>query len=145
MEIDVTYVAKDGRRFTDALKCQDYEKTIGIIPGSVGDFICQLEQMPQEHFISGSVMVRTKTGKGMSFQNFVSRAMDDDIEESDPLFSEKAITTTVAQAIEAISHLYDRDFPIQDICMVCEKVQSGTGVIMANINRDLFNNASNGK
>ena len=139
------YIAKDGRRFTDALECQDYEKTIGVIPGSVGDFICQLEKMPQEHYISGAVMVRTKTGKGMSFQSFVSRAMDDDTEESDPLFSEKAITTTVAQAIKAITHLYDKDLPIQYICMVCEKVQSDTGVIMANINRELFNNASNGK
>ena len=145
MEIDVTYVAKDGMRFTDALKCQDYEKTLGVIPGSVGDFICQLEKMPQEHYISGSVMVRTKTGKGMSFQSFVSRAVDDDIEESDPLFSEKAITTTVAQAIRCITHLYDKDSPIQYICMVCEKVKSESGIIMANINRELFDNASNGK
>lgn len=145
MDAEVFYIAKDGMRFTDALKCQEYEKTIGVIPGSIGEFICQLEKMPQEHYIKGALMVRAKTDKRPSFHSFVSSAMDEDTEESDPLFSEKAITTTVAQAIDVITRLYDKDAPVQYICLVCEKVTSSVGTIMASINRELFDNASNGK
>ena len=45
MEVEkIIYKAKDGRLFYDPLECEDYEKTIGILPGSVGDLINELEK-----------------------------------------------------------------------------------------------------
>lgn len=141
MEAEVTYIAKDGRRFTDALQCEEYEKTIGIVPGSVADFIRNLRELPSENYISGSIMVQTNIDTGTSFQNFVSSSMDEDDDESDPLFSEKSITTTVSEAIERLSKLYKPDAPCQYICLVADKVSTQKGIILANINKQIFENA----
>lgn len=59
MEIYQRYVAKDGRTFDDALECQEYEKTLGVVSGSVGDFINMLEKnTKRETYIFGVVKVR---------------------------------------------------------------------------------------
>ena len=45
MEIDtIIYKAKDGRTFTDPLKCEEYEKNLGAINGSIGELVKILEE-----------------------------------------------------------------------------------------------------
>lgn len=54
----IIYKAKDGRTFTDPLACEEYEKTLGVIPGSVGDLIQELEKRNPNDYIFGIVFIK---------------------------------------------------------------------------------------
>lgn len=59
MEIaNIIYKAKDGRTFTDPLACEEYEKTLGVIPCSVGDLIQELEKRNPNDYIFGIVFIK---------------------------------------------------------------------------------------
>lgn len=59
MEIaSIIYKAKDGRTFTDPLACEEYEKTLGVIPISVGDLIQELEKRNPNDYIFGIVFIK---------------------------------------------------------------------------------------
>lgn len=50
------YYAKDGMRFEDPVKCAEYEKTLGVLPGTVGQLKQTLEPY-KEYYFSGTLLV----------------------------------------------------------------------------------------
>lgn len=78
MEVQVYYIAKDGTRFDDALKCQEYEAQLGTATGSVGRAKVDLKKIGEDKFIHGLLKVWHK-GKGNYF-TYTTRCIDDWLE-----------------------------------------------------------------
>lgn len=81
MEIDMTYIAKDGRRFRDPLQCEDYEKSLGILPGSVGDLKRRLSLLPQDDYVWALVVVRDKANDRYAYYQAVTQCIDEQLED----------------------------------------------------------------
>ena len=117
MEVaEIYYKAKDGKIFTDPLQCEEYEKTIGILDGSVGYLIHTLEKMAKpEYYINGMVMVRRADGTGCMYGR-CTRCVDDVLEDYvnvENLSKDKRyITTTVEELIQTLKQ-EDKDMPCQ--------------------------------
>jgi hypothetical protein len=58
METEIKYRAKDGRVFDDPFKCEDYENTLGISPGTIGDVLQFLEKEPEDKHVSGILICK---------------------------------------------------------------------------------------
>lgn len=54
----IIYKAKDGRTFMDPLECEEYEKTLGILPNSVGYLVQLLEKRNPDDYIFGIVLIK---------------------------------------------------------------------------------------
>jgi len=58
MDIDITYTAKDGRRFSDPYECEEYEKRLGTEPGTVGRARIDLGELGEKMYVFGILKVR---------------------------------------------------------------------------------------
>ena len=58
MDIDITYTAKDGRRFNDPYECEEYEKRLGTEPGTVGRARIDLKEIGESEYVFGILKVR---------------------------------------------------------------------------------------
>ena len=115
MEIDITYIAKDGCRFKDPLKCEDYEKTIGVLPNSVADVINMFEKYPK-HFIFGIVMVKHKDGTCSIYTRFTGccdRVLEDYVTVSSIAKEQRYIYATFEELIATLRDNEDKDSPAQ--------------------------------
>lgn len=56
MEAQMIYCAKDGMRFDDPVKCAEYERNLGVIPGTVRQLKQALEPY-SEYYFSGTLLV----------------------------------------------------------------------------------------
>ena len=56
MEAQMIYYAKDGMRFDDPVKCAEYERTLGVMPGTIGQLKQTLEPY-KEYYFFGTLMV----------------------------------------------------------------------------------------
>lgn len=66
MEVEtIIYRAKDGRRFYDPLECEEYEKTLGIVPNSVGNLVQLLEEKDPNKYIYGLILIKDSDGYGL--------------------------------------------------------------------------------
>lgn len=117
MEVDtILYRAKDGRIFEDPLKCEEYEKTIGIISGSCADFMRYLEENfePSIH-VHGLIFVRNPDGSA-SIHSCATINCSDKLESyvnvKDLNEGQLYISTTVADVIRFLK-LCDKDSPVQ--------------------------------
>ena len=116
MEILATYMAKDGKMFKDPLECEEYEKGLGVIPGSVGDIINYLgKQCKPDDYVHGLVYLSEPDGTKSLFQCTtlcVARKLDPfvDLEnlDTDQLF----IKTQVKEVVEWLGR-QDKDSPVQ--------------------------------
>ena len=128
MEVDtILYRAKDGRIFEDPLKCEEYEKTIGIISGSCADFMRYLEENFEPSFyVHGLIFVRNPDGS-KSLHSCATINCSDKLESyvnvKDLDEGQLYISTTVADVIRFLK-LCDKDSPVHymlafsdDICM----------------------------
>lgn len=141
MEAEVTYIAKDGKRFTDALQCSEYEKTIGIIQGSVASLIQALEEHqeknPECKYVNG-VVTAYNGSSCPRIWHFMTVPYDDDTEESDPLIGEKSISITVEDAIGILRKRFKADAPCQYTLWMSKFITESDGPIMMNYNADMF-------
>ncbi|MBQ8154814.1 MAG: hypothetical protein IJ082_00590 [Prevotella sp.] len=137
MEAEVMYIAKDGRRFTDALQCEEYEKTIGVIPNSVADVILQLEKHDKQEFIFGIVIVRDRnTGVCSIYTRHTSCCdcvLEDYVNVADILEEKRYITATVGELIETLRH-EDKDNFAQYMIVYSKNMQFKSPGIMASHN-----------
>ena len=60
MEIDIIYKAKDGTEFSDPLICEEYEKSLDTLPGTLGYFLRQLDQFEESDLFTGTMMYKEK-------------------------------------------------------------------------------------
>lgn len=142
MEAEVTYIAKDGRRFTDALQCEAYEKSIGIPQGSVASLIQELEKAQEEQpdckYVNGVVAAY----EGSSFPrlcHFTTMPFDNDTEESDPLIGEKSLSVTVDDAIRYLRKRFQDDAPCQYMLWLSKCITCWAGgPLLMNYNTNMF-------
>lgn len=116
MDIDVTYVAKDGCRFKDPLKCEDYEKTLGVLPNSVADVIIQLEKQNPKDYLFGIVMVKHKDGALTLYTRFTGccdRVLEDYVTVSSITKEQRYICATFEELIATLREQEDKDSPAQ--------------------------------
>ena len=141
MEIDrIFYRAKDGRIFTDPLKCEAYEKTIGILQGSVGMLVNELEKHNAESYINGMVLVKTR--KGMDAAIMLSASLDDYLESfvnvNDLTKDQRYIYETVGGLIKYLAR-YDKDLPCQYMILLSDTPDSAKSkTAMANYNPEIW-------
>ena len=115
MEIDtIYYKAKDGRLFTDPIECEEYEKTIGIISGSIGDLIRELEKKDPSQYLFGVLLV--KCGGITSIYTRCTVCCDDQLESfvnvKNLMEEQRYISYTIGMMLEQLREL-DKDAPCQ--------------------------------
>lgn len=133
MEIEVNYKAKDGRIFTDPLQCEDYEKKLGVIPGTIGELVQVLEERNPEHLLTMIALYFDKE-KGPQMLLYISMQLAD---RDDPLSFEKDITVKVGNAVKALKKL-PKDTQAQWIGFATETFEAPNGFLFANYNKNLF-------
>ena len=142
MEIDtIYYKAKDGRLFTDPLKCEDYEKTIGILPGSVAQLINELEKLAKpKAYINGIIYVKLPDGKKTVYTQYTT-CLDDQLESyvnvKDLTQEQRYLFTTIYSLIEVLRQL-DKDSQCQYMIVWSDDIEFSSPGIMANHNKDVW-------
>jgi len=79
MDIDVVYTAKDGRRFSDPLECEEYEKRLGTQPGTVGRARIDLKDIGEQKYVFGILKVRHEDCN--HYRTYVTRCVDEKLED----------------------------------------------------------------
>ena len=79
MEIDITYTAKDGRRFSDPYECEEYEKRLGTEPGTVARARIDLKALGENEYVFGMLKVRHENTN--HYRTYVVRCVDDKLED----------------------------------------------------------------
>lgn len=137
MDIDVTYVAKDGCRFKDPLKCEDYEKTLGVLPNSVADVIIRLEKQNPKDYLFGIVMVKHKDGAVTLYIRFTGccdRVLEDYVTVSSITKEQRYICATFEELIATLREQEDKDSPAQYMIVYDNDMEFKHPCIMASHN-----------
>ena len=142
MEIDtILYKAKDGRIFEDPLKCEEYEKTIGIISGSCADVIRYLEEKHKPSiYVHGLVFVRHPDGSSAIHSCCTvncSDKMESYVNVKDLTEKQLYITTTVADVIRFLKRC-DKDSPVQYMLTFSEDIRMEHPSIMSMSNSKVW-------
>lgn len=140
MEIDkIYYKAKDGRIFTDPLKCESYEKTIGILPGSVGELINKLEEHDKGEYVCAIVWINEKDKR--SVHVFHTSCLDlwlgsyvnvNDIDEE-----QRYMKSTVGGVVEVLKSI-DKDYMCQYMIVLSEDLEMKNVGVLANYNKSVW-------
>lgn len=141
MEIaTIYYKAKDGRLFTDPLKCEEYEKTIGILDGSVGALIEALEKWDPETYIHGVVYVKHKDGTKTTYCR-CTICVDDKLESfvnvKDLTKEQRFIISTAKELIYALKQ-EDKDDMQQHTIVFSKDINFKKVGIVSSYNPDVW-------
>ena len=140
MEIDtIIYKAKDGRTFTDPLKCEEYEKHLGVINGSIGELVKILEEKNPDHQVCLMVMWWDKEKKQIQMEPCLSVKIADD---DDALAFEKDRVVKVKSALKYLSCL-PQDAQAQWIGWVTESFTADMCTVVSSCNPRLFDTINN--
>ena len=116
MEILTKYMAKDGKMFNDPLECEEYEKGLGIVPGSVADIISYLnKQCKPESYVHGLVYVKEPDGSKSIFQCTticVAGKLNSFVNIGDLNTDQLYIQTTAGEVMDWLGK-FDKDSPVQ--------------------------------
>lgn len=118
MEVStIIYKAKDGRIFTDPLECEQYEKTIGIVSGSIADMVQYVKDNAGDaKYVSGAVYYRMPDGKKV-FHSISTLRIDDKLEAfvnvKDLTEEQRHIAMTMEDFLAYYGKEEMRDFPCQ--------------------------------
>lgn len=111
MDINITYTAKDGRRFNDPYECEEYEKRLGTEPGTVGRARIDLKALGENEYVHGLLKVRHE---GIShYRIYVVRCVDDMLEDyvtvSELDVDKRWIRNTIADVLSDMEQFSDDD------------------------------------
>lgn len=115
METKMIYYAKDGMRFDDPIKCAEYERNLGTLPGTIGELKKTLE--PYKDYYAIGLLVVWHKGHAY-FHSFMTYNISSELEkytdieelpEEDHYFKQK-----VSYIIQMIDENYDDD----DLCEI---------------------------
>lgn len=130
----IYYEAKDGKIFTDPLACEDYEKTIGIVPGSVGDVINYLEKHKPDDYVNATVVVRREDGS-VSICHLYTVCCDGKMDlfvNPESLSQEQRyFTATFADIIKWLGQ-FDKDLPCQYMIVYSDDIDMNRPGLIAN-------------
>ncbi len=77
MKVDVTFTARDGRTFNDPYKCEDYEKSLGIIKGSIAEAIKNFKSLRQDYLVNLMLIYFDEGDDVPTFCHFISKRFND--------------------------------------------------------------------
>lgn len=140
MEIDTIYRAKDGRTFTDPLKCEDYEKTLGILKGSVGDLVNMLGAFNLDCYVVGIIKVNDG-GKGTIYSRStmcLDHYLEDYVNPENLTEKQRYVTYTIRGLINDLSEI-NKDAPCQYMIMFSSDVNFKDNQIIASWNVKAWN------
>ncbi len=103
MKINITYTARDGRSFSDPFECEEYEKTLGVVSGSVRDAIIKLKRLPQDYLANFVIVIWDENRQSTNTYHYISMKLPDGRE----------ITCSLAKAIDNLEALNMNDAPCQ--------------------------------
>jgi hypothetical protein len=111
MDINITYTAKDGRRFNDPYECEEYEKRLGTEPGTVGRARIDLKELGEDRYVFGMLKVRHE---GVTnYRTYVTRCVDEKLEDyvtvSNLDVDKRWIRSTVADVLRDMEEYNDDD------------------------------------
>ena len=149
MEIDsIFYKAKDGRLFDDPLKCEDYERTLGIVPGSVGELISNLEkQTKPEDYVDGLVLVRKQDGSGSMYKRStvcIDEKLEDYVNVENLSKEQRYESATVGGLLSQLKEV-DKDLPCQYFLIWSKDIDMSNFGMMANYNKEAWKREGKGR
>lgn len=136
MDVDITYVAKDGCRFDDPLKCEEHEKRLGVLPNSVADIILRFEKYPKS-YIFGIVLVRRNDGTCCIYSRFTGCCdcvLEDYVTVSNLTKEQRYMYDTFEELIETLRNEEDKDSPAQFMIAYSDDMEFKRAGVMANYN-----------
>ena len=111
MDIDITYTAKDGRRFNDPYECEAYEKRLGTEPGTVARARIDLKEIGEDKYVFGLLKVRH--GGVNHYRSYIVRCVDDKLEDYVNVSSldvdKRWIRNTIADVLRDMEKFSDDD------------------------------------
>ena len=111
MNINITYTAKDGRRFNDPYECEEYEKRLGTEAGTVGRARIDLKALGENEYVFGLLKVRHEGGN--HYRTYVTRCVDDNLEDyvnvSELDVYKRWIRNTIADVLSDMEQFSDDD------------------------------------
>lgn len=144
MEIaSIIYKAKDGKIFFDPLECEEYEKTIGILPDTVGALIADLEKLEPSNYIHGIVLVREKDGERdvpvvYARTTICCDSLLEDYVNVDNLTEEQRyIKFTVGNLIYELKQT-NKDYPCQYMLEYSSNINMTPCSVMSNYNKNVW-------
>lgn len=140
MEVaSIIYKAKDGRLFHDPLECEEYEKTIGILPGTVGALIKNLEELDEKAYISGLVLVKEEGCTCIYKREVVccDCLLEDFVNVNDLTEEQRYIYETVGSFIKELKKT-NKDYPCQYMLEYSSNISMKPCGVMANHNQEVW-------
>ena len=142
MEVEkIIYKAKDGRLFYDPLECEDYEKSLDVLPNSIGDLINQLEN---EHvkggYMTGVVMIKETNGQTSIYAESTVN-IDDKLEDYvnvENLKEEQRYLTAKVDDVVRFLKTLDKDRPCQYMIVYSKHIDLHNPGVMANHNKEVW-------
>ena len=139
MEVStIIYKAKDGKLFYDPLECEQYEKTIGILPGSIADMVQFVkDNMGDCKYMTGAVFYAHPDGK-KTFHNLDNMCIDDKLESfvnvKDLQEEQRYVFMTVDNFISYYDKEELKDCPCQWLLAMSEHIDMREICTMSNGN-----------
>ena len=107
------YYAKDGTRFDDPIKCAEYERTIGVLSGSIGQLKQTLEPY-KDYYVIGLLVVWHN--EHAYYHSFVTYNIESELDEYTDIEElpeeDHYMKCKVSTVIQTIDKNYDDD----DLC-----------------------------
>ena len=142
MEVaSIIYKAKDGRLFHDPLECEEYEKHLGVINGSIGELVKILEEKNPDYLVCIMVMWWDKEKKQIQIEPYLSVKIADD---DDTMAFEKDRIFKVKNVLKDLRKL-PQDAQAQWIGWVTESFTAETCRVVSSCNPHLFDTVNNNK
>ena len=111
MDINITYTAKDGRRFNDPYECEKYEKRLGTKAGTVGRARIDLKELGEDRYVFGMLKVRHEDVN--HYRTYVTRCVDEKLEDyvnvSNLDVDKRWIRSTIADVLRDMERFSDDD------------------------------------
>lgn len=143
MEIErIIYKAKDGCIFYDPIECQEYEKTIGVLKGSVGELVNELQKnCKEEQYVSGIIFVRNVNGTGdvyVRYTGCIDHKLEDYVNVDNLKEEQRYESSTIGELINRLKQL-DKDLPCQYTIVYSDHIDMHDCGMMANYNAAVWN------
>lgn len=139
MEAQLIYYAKDGMRFDDPVKCVEYERTLGAMPGTVAQ-LKQILEPYREYYFSGTLLVWHNNAP--SAGTYVTMKIDRQLKEYtdiDELQDEDLyVKLKFGELIEYLSTQYDDDDMCEYSFVYSETLDFAKAFIMRGNNPDIW-------
>lgn len=113
METKMIYYAKDGMRFDDPIKCAEYERNLGILPGTIGELKKNLEQY-KDYYAIGLLVVWHK-GHAY-FHAFMTYNISSELEKYTDIEELPEEDHYFKQKVSSIIQMIDKNYDDDDLC-----------------------------